>query len=528
MSSDPVEQPKFFLLNERKPVWKTALRISTQYLAFGILWIVLSDFLVSFFIKDRQLIANLGMAKGFLYVFLSAVFIYSLIQNVLYKLSDNEQVILENRNELKAMVYYDYLTGLANRRKMIERMPEFLNDSTEMGKALLYIDIDNIKLINDTMGHTFGDALIAGTSRRIASMLKPPDELYRLGGDEFIILSKFTHLSEIEKKANEIINLFETPLSVESMVLHTTISMGISLYPMHCEDPGELLKCADIAMYQSKKNGKKQVIFYNPDMMSAINERMSIEKHLHDALANKELEVFFQPQFDTQSRKISGFEALLRWENPVLGNVSPDTFIKVAEETHLIIPIGEWVLREACKFIKVINLMGYTELTMSVNISMLQLLQENFVSTVEKVIIETQIDPSKLELEITESILMESYIVIKSYLEKLRLKGISIALDDFGKGYSSLSYLEQLPIDVLKIDKIFIDGIQKGDEDASITGNIVRIGKKLGLVVIAEGVENETQLNYLKAQQCDRIQGWIFSKALSANEAASLTAKNLG
>ena len=423
MRSDPVEQPKFFMVNERKPVWKTSLRISTQYLIFGILWILLSDSLVSIFIKDNQLIAKLSMAKGFLYVVLSALFIYSLIHNVLFKLSDKEQVILENRNELKTMVYYDYLTGLSNRRKMIERMPDFLKDDTETAKALMYIDIDNIKLINDTMGHTFGDALIVGTSQRIASMLKPPDELYRLGGDEFIILSKFIHISEIGVKANEIINLFDTPLSVEGLVIHTTISMGISLYPLHCEDPGELLKCADIAMYQSKKNGKKQAVFFNPDMMSAINERMNIEKHLHDALANNELEVFFQPQFDTQTGRIAGYEALIRWKNPVLGNVSPDTFISVAEETHLIIPIGEWVLREACKFIKVINLMGYTEPTMSVNISMIQLLQEDFVSIVEKVIEETHIDPSKLELEITESILMESYSIIKSISRTAQAQG---------------------------------------------------------------------------------------------------------
>jgi diguanylate cyclase (GGDEF)-like protein len=528
MSSDPIDQKNFFLLNERRPVWKTALRISTQYLSFGMLWILLSDSLVSFFIKDQLLIAKLSIVKGLFYVILSALFIYSLIRKVLFKLSDNEQVILENRNELKTMLYYDYLTGLSNRRKMIERMPDFLKDSKETGKALMYIDIDNIKLINDTMGHTFGDALIKGTAQRIASILPPSDELYRLGGDEFIILSKFSNISEIEGKAQKIINLFDSPLSVEKMDLHTTISMGISLYPLHCEDPGELLKCADIAMYQSKKNGKKQAVVYNPGMMSAINERMRIEEHLHEALANHELEVYYQPQFDAQTRKITGYEALIRWKNPILGNVPPDTFISVAEETHLIIPIGEWVLREACKFIKVINLMGYPDLTMSVNISMIQLLQENFVSVVEKVMEETQIDPSKLELEITESILMESYIMIKGYLEQLRLRGISIALDDFGKGYSSLSYLEQLPIDVLKIDKIFVDGIQSGDEDSSITGNIVRIGKKLGLLVIAEGVENETQLNYLKAQQCDRIQGWIFSKALTANDAAELTSKNLG
>jgi diguanylate cyclase (GGDEF)-like protein len=504
------------------------MKIAVLYLVFGLLWIFFSDPLVSALVSDPALQLRINIFKGVFFVITSAFIIYLLSASVFAKLSDNEQVILENRNELKVMLYYDHLTGLFNRRKLIDRLPEYLKNEPEKGKALLYLDIDNIKLINDTMGHTFGDALIASTSRRIASILMPPDELYRLGGDEFIILTKYAQITDVQKKADSVLALFNDPVPIEGTLLHSTVSMGIALYPLHCEDPGELLKFADIAMYQSKKNGKKQAVLYNTNMMSAINERMSLGEYLHDALTKNELEVFFQPQLDIGTKKITSFEALLRWNNHILGKVAPDKFISVAEETHLIIPIGEWILRESCLFIRKLHQEGFPALTISVNISMIQLLQENFVSKVFSVLEETGLEPAKLELEITESILMESWSVIKSRLEQLRARGIGIALDDFGKGYSSLSYLERLPITVLKIDKIFIDGIQDDDKDSSLTGNIVQIAKKLGLTVIAEGVETEIQFAYLEAQHCDRIQGWLFSKALCMTDAEDIVRLNLG
>ncbi len=491
------KQGKFILLNDRKATWKVAIRVSS----------------------DPELQTVISIIKGFLFVFLSAVLIYLLIAPALGKLSDNEQVILENRSELQVMVYYDYLTGLSNRRKLLERLPGFLEAQNESGKALMYLDIDNIKLINDTLGHVFGDALIAETARKLQSALEDGEELYRHGGDEFIILACFHDIAEVQKTASRIIELFARPLSVEKILVHSSISLGISLYPLHGTD--------DIAMYESKKNGKNRSVLYNPLMMTAINERMSIGEHLHNALQKNELEVFYQPQIDTASRRVSSYEALLRWTSPALGRVPPDKFISVAEENHLIIPIGEWVLREACSFLKKMHDAGFTGLTMSVNISIIQLLHENFVPMVARTLGMTGIDPTKLELEITESVLMESYAIIKGNLDELRKLGIGIALDDFGKGYSSLSYLEQLPISVLKIDKIFIDAISETDNEGSITGNIVGIGKKLGLTVIAEGVETGAQLAYLTEQKCDKIQGWIFSKALSAPEAEEYTRKSL-
>ncbi len=520
-------QPKFIVVNDRKPTWTMALRITVIYLIFSLIWIWGSDTLVQSMFSDPFLLKWISIFKGTAFVIISAAIIFFLVAPALHKLSDNEQVIRESRNELKVMLYLDLLTGLSNRRKLMERLPPFLNDSTNREKALLYIDVDNIKLINDTMGHLFGDALLTAIARRLSSSLRTPDEIYRLDGDEFVILTAFTSVPELTAKANSILALFEEPLSIEKTNIHSSISVGIAMYPLHGTDPHELLKFADIAMFRSKQDGKNRARLFSADMMGSIKDRMNIGEYLHGALMNNELSVHYQPQIAVSTRKVVSFEALIRWNSPVLGNVSPDRFISVAEETHMIIPIGEWVLWNACKFLKKLHTDGYTEIIMSVNISMLQLLQNDFVPMIRKILEETGIPANKLELELTESILMESWQIIGNQLDKLRELGIGIALDDFGKGYSSLSYLHQLPISVLKIDKIFIDGIHEANQDNTITGNIVRIGKKLGLEVIAEGVENEAQFEYLAVQQCDRVQGWLFSKALPELDALAYTHTNL-
>ncbi len=520
-------QRKFIIVNDRKPTWIMAARITLIYLTFSLVWIWGSDLTIQAIFSDPEILKWISIFKGTAFVVISSLIIFFLVAPAFHKLSDKEQVILESRNELKVMLYLDLLTGLANRRKLLERLPSFLHDATSRDKAILYIDVDNIKLINDTMGHMFGDSLLAAIAKRLSASLRPPDEIYRLDGDEFIILAAFSSVPELSAKANAILSLFEDPLAIDKTNIHLSISIGISCYPLHGTDPLELLKYADIAMYRSKQDGKNRARLFSTDMMSSINDRMNIGEFLHDALMNNELSVHFQPQIAVGTRKVVCFEALIRWNNPVLGNVPPDRFIAVAEETHMIIQIGEWVLWNACKFLKKLHTEGFGELMMSVNISMTQLLQNDFVAMIKRIVEETGIPPNKLELELTESILMESWQIIDNQLANLRQLGIGIALDDFGKGYSSLSYLHQLPISVLKIDKIFIDGIHEANQDTSITGNIVRIGKKLGLEVIAEGVENETQFEYLALQQCDRIQGWLFSKALSETEALLFTKRNL-
>lgn len=512
-------QSEFIFITERTPVWPTALKISALYLLFAIIWILFSDYIVFSFFKDVNLQGQISTIKGFIFVFLSALIIFFSIYPTLSKLSDKEQVIIENRNELKTLLYYDHLTELSNRFKLLDRLPTYLEDGTSKGKALLYIDVDDIKLINDTMGHATGDLLIVETAKRIASFMNPPDELYRLGGDELLLLTKFSQISSLKEKADALLNLFSTPFIIENTHIHSTISIGIALYPIHSTDPDELLKFADLAMFHAKHTGKNCSVLYNANMLASIHERRNLGEQLHTALIKNELEIYYQPQINTETRRLSGFEALLRWNNPLLGKVFPDKFIPVAEETQLIIPFGEWVIRRACMFIHSLHLKGFSNLSISVNVSMIQLLQNNFAQSVLDIIHETEVKPNCLEIEITESILMETHQFVLQQLSILHEKGIRIALDDFGKGYSSLSYLARLPISTLKIDKVFIDTIDEAENDTSLAGDIIRIGKKLGLNVVAEGVETEVQFSYLANQKCDFIQGWIFSKALREKDA---------
>jgi EAL domain-containing protein (putative c-di-GMP-specific phosphodiesterase class I) len=291
------------------------------------------------------------------------------------------------------------------------------------------------------------------------------------------------------------------------------------MYPKHSVHLEELLKYADIAMYKAKEQGRNRYVIYNETMNQDIIERVNIEKYLHTALLKNEFEIYYQPQLDIRSEKITGFEALLRWNSPELGRISPLKFIKVAEDTHIIIPLGIWVLKKACAFLKKLHMEGYNDLTVSVNISIIQLLQTDFVETVMDILELQELEPEFLELEITESILIESYENICSKLETLKDRGIRIALDDFGKGYSSLSYLKQLPISTIKIDKSFVDHITYDPVSNNLIRKIIEIGKSMGMRVVAEGVETPEQLKFLKKHRCNRIQGYLFSMPIPEMEA---------
>lgn len=418
------------------------------------------------------------------------------------------------------LALHDVLTGLPNRRSLYEDAKSILNNGEDNVTALLFIDMDNFKYINDTMGHEFGDKLIKKVSERLSLSLGINSTIYRIGGDEFIILLwGVTVKADVEKYTNRILKISKEEFEIQSSALHISFSIGIAMYPEHGETIEELTKCADIAMYKAKERGRNRYVIYNTNMNKAFSERMNIEKYLHAAMERGEFEVYYQPQLDLSNNRITGLEALLRWKSPELGLVSPFKFIKVAEDTHLIIPLGEWVLIQACSFLKQMHINGLTGLTMSVNISILQLLQADFVDSVKKILDSFQMAPSKLELEITETVLIESFETVNKKLHLLRENGIRIALDDFGKGYSSLSYLRQLPISTLKIDKCFIDDVTKDQESGTITQHIIKLGRSMGLSVIAEGVEMHDQMESLREFECDKIQGYLFSKPLPKNEA---------
>jgi EAL domain-containing protein (putative c-di-GMP-specific phosphodiesterase class I) len=307
--------------------------------------------------------------------------------------------------------------------------------------------------------------------------------------------------------------------------LKISLSMGIAIYPEHGSDLEQLLKHADIAMYHAKESGRKRFVIYDSVMNETFAERVAMEKYLQKGLDQKEFELYYQPQLDIKTNKITGFEALLRWNSPELGRVSPLKFIKVAEDTHFIIPLGTWVLERACEFLYQLRQRGFNELTVSVNISILQLFQADFPDVVNETLRQYRVEPDRLELEITESILMESFERIASRLQRLRDNRIGIALDDFGKGYSSLNYLKQLPITTMKIDKSFVDQITEGNK-VELVGHIVSIGKDMGICVVAEGVEHPCQLSYLIEHDCDKIQGFLFSRPVPEQEVLRLLEKN--
>ncbi len=441
----------------------------------------------------------------------------------LVELSFQQNKLSEYQKKLHQKTFYDPLTGLPNRSLLHKRMSECCRSGKTNKNTVFYIDLDNIKYINETLGHFFGDKLIIRICDRLSSLLDTNTELFRFGGDEFVILKRnCLNLQETKEFGFRIIQLFRKPFIIENTQLYATVSIGISIYPDHSTNPSELLKFADIAMHQAKKEGKNKYVLFNRLMQHSVHNRMLLEKHLRSALYNNEFSLFYQPLVELKTGKICGFEALLRWHSPHLGNVPPVEFIPVAEDTHLIISIGEWVLRNSCYFLKKLHNLGHTGLTMSINISIIQLLQDDFVEQVLTILDFTQLKPEHLEIELTESIFLESYDSILTKLELLRKKGVKVALDDFGKGYSSLGELIRLPITTLKIDKSFVDTIETDEISRSIISMIIKIGRAMGLTVHAEGVENQEQLDFLARQKCHRVQGYLLGKPLNENEALNI------
>ncbi len=439
----------------------------------------------------------------------------------------NEKIRL-GEESLKYLAFHDRLTGLPNKLSLFEESNKNIFIASENSAALLFLDVDNFKYINDTLGHDFGDKLIIKVSERLTSLLKEGYFIFRLSGDEFIIIiQNIQGEGDAEIFASHIINSFREEFHVLDSILHISVSIGVSICPGHGNNLEELLKYADIAMYSAKDTGRNRYVIYEQLMNEVLTERMNIEKYLRTALEKNELEIYYQPQVDVETKKITGFEALMRWKSPELGFISPLKFIKVAEDSRLIIPLGSWILRDSCVFLKKLHIKGYSSLTVSVNVSIVQLLQTGFNDIVIDTLRLANLDPNYLELEITESILMESFEIIGSKLESLRKIGVRIALDDFGTGYSSLNYLKQLPISTLKIDKSFIDEITCESISETLTGQIIMLGRSMGMSIVAEGVETREQLEYLINHKCHKIQGYICSKPIPEERIEKLLEINL-
>lgn len=440
------------------------------------------------------------------------------------KVVENQVLLQKSEEKYRLLAYNDVLSGLPNRLSLSRELKKFIKENAGGHAALFFLDIDNFKYINDTMGHTFGDELLVKAGERLLGLSDERSKHFRFGGDEFVILFKdIDGKDEVIKYAESLVQGFKEPFQLNASVVHISTSIGIARYPENGMNAEELLKNADIAMYKAKEAGKGTYVIYGQAMQQHFDQRMIIEKHLRNAIPNNELSLHYQPLIDTASGGTWGFEALIRWNSPVLGSVSPLSFITIAEDCRLIVPIGEWVLRSACRFIQELHAQGHEGYHVSVNISVIQLMLDDFTEMVLGILSETGLPPEYLELEITESIFMESFEVISSKLELLRDRGVGIALDDFGTGYSSLSYLKQLPITTLKIDKSFIDSIDSPN-NMSLARSIVTIGHDMGLHVTAEGVETQEQLAFLERTRCDKIQGYYISRPIPEHEVAGWVA----
>lgn len=427
----------------------------------------------------------------------------------------------ENQKKLEYLAFYDTLTELPNRSLFIDRLNMGINYALRNNDklAVMFLDLDNFKIVNDSLGHNLGDELLKEISQRLKNIVIEGETLSRFGGDEYaLILNNIDDYKKIIKLAQKISKAISEPVILNGQEIIISVSMGVAIYPEDGDNTEELLKSADTAMYKAKTNGKNGYQFFNKKMKQELIYKIQMEKNIREAIKKKEFILHFQPQIDVQNSCVRGFEALVRWNNSKGELIFPNEFIAIAEETGLIVELGAWVLMEACLKNKEWESLYNSKIIISVNISVVQLKQRNFVSTVKSVLAITGMKPEYLELEITESMLIESYDETIDSLKELRKMGILIALDDFGTGYSSLNHLKNLPIDTLKIDKTFIDGISSPNNGGDIVGSIITLVQKLGLKTIAEGVETKEQLDYLIENGCEHIQGYIYSKPVIASE----------
>lgn len=432
-----------------------------------------------------------------------------------------------SQNRLHELVNHDPLTGLPNRRLFNELLEHAIKRAEREHHqiALLFVDLDRFKAINDSLGHQVGDKLLYEVSKRIHHAMRDSDIVARLGGDEFLVMmDMIKHPQDAALIAQKIIYALQVEFFIDGKEIFIGASVGISIFPKDGADVDSLIKAADIAMYQVKNRGKNNHCFYSDDLSKNAVERFTIESQLRHALERNQFEMYYQPQISLLTGDIIGAEALIRWRHPELGLVSPAKFIPIAEETGLIVQIGEWVLRQAAlQAIEWIN-DGYTMQWISVNVSGVQIMRSNFYDTVYGILIETNCNPNILELEITESTVMQNTEFVIDTFNNIKQLGVRVAIDDFGTGYSSLSNLKRLPLDKIKIDQSFVRGLPDDLDDAAITNTINAMACSLGFTVIAEGVETLAQAAFLKNMGCLEAQGYLYSKPVTAAEFTKLLA----
>lgn len=426
--------------------------------------------------------------------------------------------------KIRYQASHDSLTGLPNRVQFNERLEAVLHQPKSYSQkwAVGFLDLDRFKLINDSLGHTAGDWLIKAVAQQLKTSVRGGDLIARWAGDEFIFLLPVNRRSDAQQVAQRILNGFQTKLQFADYCLHVTASIGIAFYPDDGQDAETLIKHADAALYQAKADGRNTCRLFSPLMNSKAAEWLELENSLHQALEREELVLHYQPIVDATTGKIIQMEALIRWQHPELGLLFPGQFISLAEENGLIVPIGQWVLETACAQNQTWRRAGLPPIRIGVNLSARQFQQVELAEVVAATLNHTQLEPATLELEITENLAMQDLTLTRRLLQKLQSLGVSLALDDFGMGYSSLSHLKYFPLDSIKIDRSFIQELTAGSRDAAIVQALINLGRGLDLRIIAEGVETQEQFNLLQEFGCHVMQGFFFSRPVSAAGATYL------
>lgn len=441
----------------------------------------------------------------------------------------SEQELKKNYDHIEQLAYHDGLTGLYNRVAFMKYAYKIFHDASVGASkhAIFFIDLDNFKNINDTLGHDYGDLLLKDVSDRMLSCIASDDILARNGGDEFLILkNRFDTVDDLENFASQLVNVVHHPFILNDETAVVSMSVGIAVFPNNGLTVSELIKNADIAMYNAKNSGKNSYRFFDSYMEDDVNRKNDLADILSHVIDKNEIYLQYQPQVNVESGQVTGYEALMRIESELVGFISPAEFIPIAEETGIINILGEWALIEACNFNQVLIKSGFGPLRVSVNVSTTQLKDDHLIDIIKSIPEKTGMDLKHLEIEITESVLMNSFEHNLKLINQMKELGCSIALDDFGTGYSSFNYLTQIPIDTLKIDKSFIDGICSNEKDRCIADSIIDLAHKMDISVVAEGVEDNEQLQILQNQFCDTLQGYLFSKPLNSTDFIELLSKH--
>jgi diguanylate cyclase (GGDEF)-like protein len=431
---------------------------------------------------------------------------------------------------LDHLAHHDVLTDLPNRILLQDRLHQAIEVAHRQDRrlALMYMDLDRFKHINDSLGHTVGDHLLQSVARRLVACVRQSDTVSRQGGDEFVLLLPLIeHAEDTALSAQKILAALTPPHRIDGNDLHVSVSIGISIYPDDGRDAQTLIKCADTAMYYAKESGRNNYKFFEPEMNARAVQRQALEASLRRALEAQEFVLYYQPKINLASGAMVGVEALIRWQHPEDGLLSPGAFVSIAEDCGLILPMGRWVLREACRQAQAWRQAGLPPITVAVNTSALEFRAKDFLNNLRATLLETGLEPRYLELELTESVLMRDAEATDAVLHALADLGVKLAIDDFGTGYSSLSYLRRFPIDALKIDQSFVKQMEGSPDDATIVSAVISMGKSLKQRVIAEGVETREQYEFLRAQECEEGQGYFFGRPVPAADLAALLQSGL-